>query len=127
MNFINSIKICYTKKYAKFEGRASRSEFWYFLLFYYGVIALTILIDVNYLNKPLNEFSAEPEGLSDIGVYFLSGFVIISTLPHVGVAVRLWHDRNKQFPWSRAEAIILGGLPIVGCFFGLLYILAMVQ
>ena len=53
MNFINSIKICYTKKYAKFEGRASRSEFWYFILFYYGIIALTIWVDVNYLNKPL--------------------------------------------------------------------------
>ena len=99
MNFINSIKICYTKKYAKFEGRASRSEFWYFVLFYYAVIALTILIDVNFLNKPANEFSAEPEGLSNVGAYFLSGFVIVSTLPYIGVAVRLWIDGKKSGSW----------------------------
>ena len=31
MNFISSIKTCF-KKYIDFNGRASRSEFWYFTL-----------------------------------------------------------------------------------------------
>ena len=88
MNFINSIKICYTKKYAKFEGRASRSEFWYFILFYYGIIALAYLVDIYYLSIPISEFSAEPEGLSDVGFFFLFGFAIVSTLPYLGVALR---------------------------------------
>ena len=32
MNFLISLKTCF-KKYIDFKGRASRSEFWYFLLF----------------------------------------------------------------------------------------------
>ena len=90
-------------------------------MFYYGVIALTILIDVNYLNKPLNEFSAEPEGLSDVGAYFLSGFVIASTLPYIGVAVRLWLDGKKSGSW-RPESLILGLLPIGLFFMGMIFI-----
>ena len=38
MNFLEAIKICISKKYTKTEGRASRSEFWFFYLFYVGVI-----------------------------------------------------------------------------------------
>ena len=126
MNFINSIKICYTKKYAKFEGRASRSEFWYFLLFYYGIIALTIWVDVNYLNKPANEFTVVTQSFSDVGAYFLSGFAIASTLPYLAVARRRWIDSEKSGTYAPL-AIILCSLPIVGCFFGLLYISAMMQ
>ena len=37
MNFQEAISICF-KKYFNFEGRASKSEFWYFYLF--GVIVL---------------------------------------------------------------------------------------
>ena len=33
MDISTSIKVCF-KKYAEFLGRASRSEFWYFFLFY---------------------------------------------------------------------------------------------
>ena len=32
MNFIQSVKTCF-KKYASFQGRATRSEFWWFQLF----------------------------------------------------------------------------------------------
>jgi len=126
MNFINSIKICYTKKYSKFEGRASRSEFWYFLLFYYGVILLIYLFDVYYLSKPLSEFSAEPEGMSDVGIYLLSGFAIVSTLPYLGVARRRWIDSKKIGSYTPAP-LILGFVPIAGFFLGLLFISAMVQ
>ena len=40
MNFGESISSCF-KKYATFEGRASRSEYWYFVLFYSVIGALT--------------------------------------------------------------------------------------
>ena len=126
MNFINSIKICYTKKYAKFEGRASRSEFWYFILFYYGIIALTIWVDVNYLNKPANEFTVVTQSFSDVGAYFLSGFVIVSTLPYIGVAVRLWIDGKKSGSW-RPESLILGFLPLMLCFWSIFYIVVSLE
>ena len=34
MTFGEAIATCMTKKYVTFEGRASRSEYWYFVLFY---------------------------------------------------------------------------------------------
>ena len=126
MNFINSIKICYTKKYAKFEGRASRSEFWYFILFYYGIIALAYLVDIYYLSIPISEFSAEPEGLSDVGFFFLFGFAIVSTLPYLGVAVRRWNDAKKSGSFA-PESLILGFVPIVPFFFGLILIASKIE
>jgi len=33
MDFMTAVKTCFTQKYAKFEGRASRSEYWWFFLF----------------------------------------------------------------------------------------------
>ena len=48
MNFITSIKTCF-KKYIDFNGRASRSEFWYFtLLLVFGYFGLLLI--VNYWN-----------------------------------------------------------------------------
>ena len=35
MNFSTSIKKCMTQKYLTMSGRASRSEYWYFYLFFY--------------------------------------------------------------------------------------------
>jgi len=43
MNFADAIKICF-KKYANFNGRASRSEFWYFFLFFYAGLAVVALL-----------------------------------------------------------------------------------
>lgn len=44
MNFQTSVRTCLTQKYATFQGRASRSEYWWFFLAYFVgavVIALT--------------------------------------------------------------------------------------
>ncbi|MEQ8897322.1 MAG: DUF805 domain-containing protein [Roseovarius sp.] len=34
MDFVTAVKTCLTQKYATFAGRASRSEFWWFMLAY---------------------------------------------------------------------------------------------
>ncbi|MCZ7677117.1 MAG: DUF805 domain-containing protein [Roseovarius sp.] len=33
MDFVTAVKTCLTEKYATFSGRASRSEFWWFMIF----------------------------------------------------------------------------------------------
>ena len=49
MDFQTSIKTCLTQKYASFQGRAARSEYWWFLLAYVlgalvvGVLGMGIL------------------------------------------------------------------------------------
>ena len=43
MTFQESIQVCF-KKYADFTGRASRSEYWWFMLFLFLVSAGTSMI-----------------------------------------------------------------------------------
>lgn len=44
MNFQTAIKTCLTEKYASFSGRASRSEYWWFVLAYViGAVIVSFL------------------------------------------------------------------------------------
>ncbi|MBF1748473.1 MAG: zinc-ribbon domain-containing protein, partial [Veillonella sp.] len=40
LGFIENFKHCVVHKYANFEGRASRSEYWHFMLVYQLIIAI---------------------------------------------------------------------------------------
>ncbi len=44
MTFQESVKTCLTEKYAKFEGRASRSEYWWFFLAYIIIMLIAGVI-----------------------------------------------------------------------------------
>ena len=44
MSFGQAISYCF-KNYANFNGRASRSQFWWFYLFYVIVYAITLILD----------------------------------------------------------------------------------
>ena len=117
MNFIDAVKTCYTKKYLKLEGRSSRPEFWYFVLFYYAVIVLIILVDVYFLNVSTNEFSADPDAFSELGIYLIFGFAIASLPPYIGVTVRRLHDINQSGLWVGAAfglAFVSVVLPFAG-------------
>lgn len=45
MSFAESISTCF-RKYAVFRGRASRSEFWWFVLLYYAIIFVPVFVAV---------------------------------------------------------------------------------
>ena len=96
------------KNFASFDGRASRSEYWYFWLYNTLFLLLTILID-SFLDK---KFTLG-------GIYFLSesltvGFFnifygILLFIPTIAVFIRRMHDINKS-GWY----IILFFIPIIG-------------
>ena len=44
LGFIENFKHCVVHKYADFEGRASRSEYWHFMLVYQLIIAIILFI-----------------------------------------------------------------------------------
>jgi uncharacterized membrane protein YhaH (DUF805 family) len=67
------------KKYAVFNGRAGRSEYWYFFLF--NVIISTIL---NFAGSNLN--------LLFLGTLYS----LVVLIPGIAVAVRRMHDVNKS-------------------------------
>ena len=97
MNFINSIKTCF-KKYIDFNGRASRSEFWYFtLLLVFGYFGLLLI--VNYWNDS-NLFYELSESLYNSINYLIYGMFyglpIICLIPFVSVTIRRIHDIGQS-------------------------------
>ena len=43
-----------------------------------------------------NEFSADPDAFSELGIYLIFGFAIASLPPYIGVTVRRLHDINQS-------------------------------
>ncbi|MBD5553079.1 MAG: DUF805 domain-containing protein [Desulfovibrio sp.] len=86
MTLSESVKLCLGPKYLfRFAGRASRSEFWWFMLFIFGVNLATGLL-----------FALLPPMLSAS----LSLAVSLALLPaNLGVTVRRFHDRNLSGWW----------------------------
>ncbi|MFO6424627.1 DUF805 domain-containing protein [Motilimonas sp. KMU-193] len=93
-------KLCWAK-YATFEGRARRSEYWYFTLF--NIIAIFALGAVGGI---LDAIFGTMGGIATalIGVYSLASF-----LPSISVLVRRLHDTGRSGWW-----FWIGLVPAVG-------------
>jgi uncharacterized membrane protein YhaH (DUF805 family) len=90
MTFWQAVQTCYGK-YATFTGRASRSEFWYFVLFQLlGFLACAVLVFVG-------------------GLFLFFLFALANFLPSLAVRVRRLHDTDRS-GWAMFFALI----PIVG-------------
>jgi uncharacterized membrane protein YhaH (DUF805 family) len=76
------------KKYATFQGRARRKEYWGFFLFYI-VFAIIIAIIDGFLNEAIFGLSFESYGPIII-IWYLA-----TILPYLSVSVRRYHDCNK--------------------------------
>jgi uncharacterized membrane protein YhaH (DUF805 family) len=87
------------KKYATFEGRARRKEFWFFALFNFLAIVLLALID-----GVLGTFSEE------VGLGLFSGIYVLAIfIPSIAVTVRRLHDTDRSAWW-----ILLSFFPLIG-------------
>lgn len=75
------------KKYAVFDGRARRKEYWYFFLF--NVIICLMLAFV----------ATE--------LYMVYGLAVL--LPGIGVAIRRLHDTDRSGWW-----LLIGFIPLIG-------------
>lgn len=82
MKLIGTVIFSY-RNYAKFKGRASRSEFWYWVLF----VALTI-----FGLAVVAPFAVLDRMYAD---YLVAIFVVSSIVPSVARVVRRLHDTNK--------------------------------
>ncbi len=88
-----------TAKYATFDGRARRKEYWYFVLFY--CLALVALVIVDGITGTLDE---------EAGAGLLGGlFVLVTFIPTLAVTVRRLHDTNRRGWW-----ILINIIPIIG-------------
>lgn len=106
MNMMTAVKTVYSK-YATFSGRARRSEYWWFVLFYFIVnIVLSIVDSVLFGTTTTGNgsFSAQTD------TPILSGiFGLASLIPTIAVAARRLHDINRSGWW-----LLIGFIPLIG-------------
>jgi len=88
VNFSEAIKVCF-RKYADFSGRASRPEFWWFVLF-----QVLVLLVAGMLGK---------------FIYFVA--VAALFLPGIAVGARRLHDIGKS-GWFQLVYLV----PLIGIF-----------
>lgn len=108
MDFQTAIKTCFSK-YVTFSGRASRSEFWWFMLF---IIAGNFVL--GFIDLMLFGRSADGSAVSILGALFsLAVF-----LPSIAVGVRRLHDVDRSGWWYLLVLIpLIGGLILIVFFF----------
>lgn len=95
-----------TKKYATFEGRARRSEYWYFMLFYFLAVVVLTFIDV------FTGMYSEEYGFGLLSALFM----IATIIPSLAVTVRRLHDTDRSGWW-----VLLNLIPIVGVLIVLVF------
>jgi len=92
---------CLTK-YFTFKGTASRSEFWWFFLFFNILIVLGVTLDGTW-NKT---------DLFDSG-FWESLFTLVLIIPFIAVACRRLHDIGKSGWWQLIGITIIGYIPLI--------------
>ena len=106
MGFSDAVQNVLMNNYANLNGRASRSEYWWFVLFNFIVNIVTFVIDLT-LGSMITY---------DMGYVGLIAFLAL-LLPTVSVSVRRLHDIGKSGWW-----ILLAIIPIVN-FIGIFIII----
>lgn len=99
MTFVEAIKSGF-RNYATFRGRASRSEFWFFMLFCLLAMLVASVLDVTLFDAYVDTDDGGPLRLITL---------LITILPSIAVSVRRLHDSNHSGWWY-----LLSLLPIIG-------------
>jgi uncharacterized membrane protein YhaH (DUF805 family) len=87
------------KNYVNFKGRASRSNYWFFVLFNILFSIAAVILD------------------AVIGIsLFYPLYILFALLPSISVTIRRLHDINKSGWWY-----LIGIIPIVGAIWLLVY------
>ena len=108
--FVDTLK----NRYAAFAGRATRSEYWYFVLFSIIIALILAVLDSQFVNPVLG---IEPVTYSGrVGLLSVL-FNLAILIPALALAIRRLHDIGKSGWW-----ILMGIIPIVN-FIGVFVLL----
>ena len=109
MGFKEAIDSVLKKNYANFQGRAARSEYWFFALFVFivaGILSALMFATVDFNTGQIS-------GVGYVIIAILAIFYLAILIPSIAVAVRRLHDRNMS-GWWYLGFIVLGAVPFVG-------------
>lgn len=96
MDFATAVKTVLVQKYAKFDGRAMRSEYWWFVLF--SFIASLVLAIIDWV----------------LGVQLLQNIYSLAVLiPSLAVGARRLHDIGKSGWWQLIALTVIGILLLI--------------
>ena len=105
MSFMTAVQTVLSK-YATFSGRARRSEYWWFVLFYLIVAVVATVIDSG---------AGLPQTAGYGPVTMLVTLALL--LPSLAVTARRLHDTGRSGWWMLLSLIPIGGLVVL--FFAL--------
>ncbi len=98
MNFTQSIATCF-EKYFDFNGRASRSEYWWFCVFAWLLSLGGTLMD---------------SSIGENGGGMMYGIATLATaIPGLATGARRLHDVDKSGWWQLLWFTIIGGILII--------------
>ncbi len=102
MNFPQAVASCF-RNYVGFSGRAPRSEYWYWILFYVLVVIAAILIDTAvFRGSSISPLTTIVE--------------LACLLPGLAVSIRRLHDIDRSGWW-----ILLALIPLIGAIILLIW------
>ena len=93
------------KKYAVFEGRARRKEYWYFVLFNFLISIGLAIIDFMIMSAISGGGKDDMRGLSPLRILYSLAVLV----PSIAVSVRRLHDTGRSGWWY-----LIGFIPCVG-------------
>ena len=107
MGFGDSVRTCW-KKYGDFDGRAVRSEFWWWALFlgivqFAAAIVLTIVLII-FQNVGFLQW---------LSVLIFMVIVLAFILPSIAVSVRRLHDRDLSGWWYLLVFVPIGSVVLI--------------
>jgi uncharacterized membrane protein YhaH (DUF805 family) len=102
LSLFDYFKRCVTERYAAFNGRARRKEFWSFALF-----TFLFAFGLAFIDGLIGSFD-EDVGFGVLSVLFILALII----PNLAVFVRRLHDLDMSGAW-----ILMSLVPLVGFIF----------
>jgi len=112
MGFGGSIATCFSK-YADFNGRARRSEFWFWQLFVWLTVIVLGTISNSIIGTLLHVPGSAAIAERGFAISLLLFFLLGTFLPSLAVLVRRLHDINFSGWFAAFGVIPFGGLALL--------------
>ncbi len=104
MNFVDAVKSAFAR-FADFATRSSRSEYWWFMLFYFLVGLVVSIIGFTIESSVFGQGMEMTSGIIDLLVF------LVFIVPTISVTARRLHDIGRSGWWQLMALIpLLGAL-----------------